>query len=72
MRSPGNRDRTSPARHLALSRHPGGRPMWHRPRRERRQRWGCMRIPCVGAEPGKKSRRLRKVKGSPRCPNPPR
>jgi hypothetical protein len=28
------------------------------------QRCGCMRVACVGAEPGKKSRRLRKVKGA--------
>jgi hypothetical protein len=28
------------------------------------QRCGCMRVPCVGAEPGKRSRRLRKVKGA--------
>ena len=28
------------------------------------QRCGCMRVPCAGAEPGKKSCRLRKVKGA--------
>ena len=35
------------------------------------RRCGCMRVPCVGAEPGKKSRRLRKVKGEPAVPYPP-
>jgi hypothetical protein len=35
------------------------------------QRCGCMRVACVGAEPGKKSRRLRKVKGARGTPAAP-
>jgi hypothetical protein len=64
--SPGNRDRTSPARHLALSRHPAAGRCGTGPGASAvsGQRCGCMRVPCVGAEPGKKSRRLRKVKGA--------